>query len=263
MVSDEGACRIWWAGGVRVAVQVDHVGRHVVGQVEQRRWYGFWDYGDVMHTYDPRRHQWRYDVGGFAWDNSELSTDIWLWHYFLHSGRADVFRLAEAMTRHTGEVDVHHIGPFAPLGTRHGVQHWGDSAKQLRIATAVNRRYYYYLTGDERVGDLMREHDGQRIPAIVFTKGGTEAINIVAAGSVAERTEPAPHDTFCAVIGNCRRILGEIATQFWRRWHQQLMCIYTELNTIFFIEYLCINSTQTQVGRYKVFLRSITCIPDF
>ena len=35
--------------------------------------------------------------------------------------------------------------------------HWGCSAKQLRISTAQNRRYYYYLTADERVGDLMRE----------------------------------------------------------------------------------------------------------
>ncbi len=128
-----------------------------LGQREERRWYGFWNYGDVMHTYDADRHEWRYDVGGFAWDNSELSTDIWLWLFFLKSGRADVFRFAEAMTRHTGEVDVHHIGRFAPLGSRHNVQHWGCSAKQLRISTAINRRYYYYLTGDERVGDLMRE----------------------------------------------------------------------------------------------------------
>jgi hypothetical protein len=37
------------------------------------------------------------------------------------------------------------------------VLHWGCSAKQLRISTAMNRRFYYYLTGDERVGDLMRE----------------------------------------------------------------------------------------------------------
>jgi hypothetical protein len=124
-------------------------------QVEDRKWYGFWDYGDVMHTYDNQRHVWRYDVGGYAWDNSELSTDIWLWHYFLHTGRADVFRMAEAMTRHTGEVDVHHIGPFAPLGSRHNVQHWGDSAKQLRISTVINRRFMYYLTADERIGDLM------------------------------------------------------------------------------------------------------------
>lgn len=127
------------------------------GEVEQRKWYGFWDYGDVMHTYDGDRHVWRYDVGGYAWDNSELSTDLWLWYYFLRSGRADVFRMAEAMTRHTGEVDVHHLGPFAPLGSRHNVQHWGDSAKQLRVSTAANRRFLYYLTADERTGDLLRE----------------------------------------------------------------------------------------------------------
>jgi hypothetical protein len=127
------------------------------GQQDQRRWYGFWNYGDVMHTYDFDRHEWRYDVGGFAWDNSELATDVWLWMYFLRTGRADAFRFAEAMTRHTGEVDVHHIGKFAPLGSRHNVQHWGCSAKQLRISTALNRRFYYFLTADERVGDLMRE----------------------------------------------------------------------------------------------------------
>lgn len=126
-------------------------------QVEQRKWYGFWDYGDVMHSYDTTRHVWRYDVGGFAWDNSELSTEIWLWHYFLHSGRADVFRFAEAMTHHVGEVDVHHIGRFSPLGSRHNVQHWGDSAKQLRISTVLNRRFLYYLTADERLGDLLHE----------------------------------------------------------------------------------------------------------
>jgi hypothetical protein len=127
------------------------------GQQDQRGWYGFWNFGDVMHSYDFDRHVWKYDVGGFAWDNSELSTDIWLWLYFLRTGRADVFRFAEAMTRHTGEVDVHHLGRFAPLGSRHNVMHWGCSAKQLRISTALNRRYYYFLSADERVGDLMRE----------------------------------------------------------------------------------------------------------
>lgn len=126
-------------------------------QQQQRRWYGFWDYGDVMHTYDPDRHVWRYDVGGYAWDNSELSPDLWLWSSYLRSGRADVFRFAEAMTRHTGEVDVYHLGRFKHLGTRHNVQHWGDSAKQLRISTPAYRRFYYYLTADERVGDLMRD----------------------------------------------------------------------------------------------------------
>jgi hypothetical protein len=127
------------------------------GQQDQRGWYGFWNYGDVMHTYDFDRHEWRYDVGGFAWDNSELATDVWLWMYYLRTGRADAFRFAEAMTRHTGEVDVHHLGRFAPLGSRHNVQHWGCSAKQLRISTVLNRRFYYFLTADERISDLMRE----------------------------------------------------------------------------------------------------------
>lgn len=126
-------------------------------QQQQRRWYGFWDYGDVMHTYDPDRHVWRYDVGGYAWDNSELSPDLWLWYFYLRTGRADVFRFAEAMCRHTGEVDVYHAGRFAGLGTRHNVQHWGCSAKQLRISTVAYRRFFYYLTADERTGDLMDE----------------------------------------------------------------------------------------------------------
>lgn len=134
-----------------------------VGQREQRRWYGFWDYGDVMHAYDPDRHQWRYDIGGYAWDNSELSPDLWLWLQFLRTDggkRADVFRFAEAMTRHTGEVDVYHLGRWKGLGTRHNVQHWGCSAKQLRISSAVYRRPYYYLTADERTGDLLHELAG-------------------------------------------------------------------------------------------------------
>lgn len=126
-------------------------------QVEQRRWYGFWNYGDVMHSYDGDRHEWRYDIGGYAWANSELSPDLWLWYSFLRSGRADIFRLAEAMTRHTGEVDVCHIGPYKGFGTRHGVQHWADSSKQPRVSNAAYRRIYYYLTADERVGDLMRD----------------------------------------------------------------------------------------------------------
>ncbi|GGR79842.1 hypothetical protein GCM10010269_18910 [Streptomyces humidus] len=139
----------------RIEDHLDFLFTYYKDQVEQRRWYGFWDYGDVMHTYDAVRHQWRYDIGGYAWDNSELSPDIWLWMAYLRSGRADIFRFAEAMTRHTGEVDVYHLGQWAGLGTRHGVQHYADSAKQQRIANTTYRRYYYFLTADERVGDLM------------------------------------------------------------------------------------------------------------
>ncbi|MER6072507.1 Tat pathway signal sequence domain protein [Streptomyces sp. NPDC001817] len=139
----------------KIEDHLDFLFTYYKDQVEQRRWYGFWDYGDFMHTYDTVRHQWRYDVGGYAWDNSELSPDLWLWYAYLRSGRSDLFRFAEALTRHTGEVDVYHLGTWAGLGTRHGVQHFGDSAKQQRIANTTYRRFYYFLTADERVGDLM------------------------------------------------------------------------------------------------------------
>ncbi len=139
----------------KVEAKLDFLINYYLKEVEQRHWYGFWDFGDIMHTYDDDRHCWRYDVGGFAWDNSELSPDLWIWMSFLRTGRADIFRFAEAMIKHTTDVDSYHAGPFKLLGTRHGVQHWGDSAKQLRISTAIYRRFYYYLTANERIGDCL------------------------------------------------------------------------------------------------------------
>jgi len=125
------------------------------GQVDEREWYGFWHYGDVMHTYDSDRHTWRYDVGGFAWDNAELGTDAMLWYAFLRSGDPATFRLARAMTQHVSEVDVHHSGRFAGLGSRHNVMHWGDGAKEARVSESFTKRFSYYLTADGWQGDLM------------------------------------------------------------------------------------------------------------
>jgi RNase P/RNase MRP subunit p29 len=137
--------------------QLDSAFKFYDRAVDEHRWYGFWNYGDVMHTYDPSRHVWRYDIGGFAWANTELAPNNWLWYSFLRTGRADIFRMAEAMTRHTGEVDAYHIGEMKGLGTRHNVSHWGCGAKEARVGQAAWKRFYYYLTTDERSGDLMRE----------------------------------------------------------------------------------------------------------
>lgn len=142
---------------IRVEERLDAYIHFYQKAIEQHKWYGLWNYGDVMHAYDPVRHTWRYDVGGFAWDNTELASNMWLWYNFLRTGRADIWRMAEAMTRHTGEVDVYHIGPNAGLGNRHNVSHWGCGAKEARISQAAWNRFYYYLTTDERSGDLMTE----------------------------------------------------------------------------------------------------------
>lgn len=130
-------------------------------QADQRKWYGFWNYGDVMHNYDFTRHDWRYDIGGWAWNNIELAPNVLLWVSFLRTGREDYWTMAEAMEKHASEVDVHHIGRFAPLGSRHNVTHWGDGCKQPRIEYAAMKRYLYYLTGgDALTGDLMTEQIG-------------------------------------------------------------------------------------------------------
>jgi hypothetical protein len=126
-------------------------------QREQWRWYGFWHYGDFMHTYDPQRHCWHYDRGGSAWDNTELGADIWPWLMYLRSGRGEWFRFAEAMTRHVGEVDVFHAGAWTGQGSRHNVVHWGCPCKEPRASQAGPKRFMHYLTADERCRDLLDE----------------------------------------------------------------------------------------------------------
>ena len=123
--------------------QLDQLFDFYKNEIEARKWYGLFDYGDVMHTYDPIRHCWRYDMGGFAWQNTELVPTYWLWLYFLRTGREDVFTVAEAMSRHCSEVDFYHFGPMAGIGSRHNVRHWGCSCKEPRVSMAGHHRVYY------------------------------------------------------------------------------------------------------------------------
>lgn len=126
-------------------------------EIKQREWYGFWNYGDIMHSYDETRHQWFYDLGGYAWQNTELVPNLWLWYSFFRTTDASIFRMVEAMTRHNSEVDRYHFGPYQGLGSRHNVSHWGCGCKELRISMAHLYQYYYYLTADERMKDLLDE----------------------------------------------------------------------------------------------------------
>jgi len=125
-------------------------------QVDSRSWYGYWHYGDFMHSYSAARHVWHYDWGGHAWDNTELGVPLWLWYSFLRTGRGDLFRLAEAHTRNTSETNVYSIGPMAGLGSRHNVVKWGCGSKEARISQCAHWRPFYYLTTDERIGDIMK-----------------------------------------------------------------------------------------------------------
>lgn len=124
-------------------------------EIKQRSWYGYWNYGDFMHTYDSVRNQWYYDMGGYAWHNTELVPNIWLGYSFLRSGRQDIFKMAEAMARHTSEVDRYHFGEYAGLGSRHNVSHWGCGCKEARISMAGLHKYYYFLTADDRMREVL------------------------------------------------------------------------------------------------------------
>lgn len=137
--------------------QLDQAVQFYQKEVEQRNWYGLFNYGDFMHTYDKERHQWRYDMGGYAWDNTELVPTLWLWLAFMRTGNPEIFTLAEKLTRHASEVDVYHMGKYKGLGSRHNVRHWGCPCKEARIAMAAHHRYYYYMTGDHRLEDIFEE----------------------------------------------------------------------------------------------------------
>lgn len=143
--------------GAWMEYQLEHAFLYYKQEIENRNWYGLFDYGDVMHTYDPVRHTWKYDIGGYAWQNTELVPTYWLWLYFLRTGREDVYTVAEAMSRHVSEVDLYHFGPLKGLGSRHNVRHWGCPCKEPRIAMAGHSRFLYYLTGDRRLRDIFEE----------------------------------------------------------------------------------------------------------
>lgn len=137
--------------------QIDKAIAFYEKEVEERHWYGIYDYGDVMHTYDAFRHVWRYDIGGYAWQNTELMPTMWLWLAFLRTGRSNILKLAEAMSRHAADVDTYHLGALKGLGTRHGVRHWGCPCKEIRIGMAGHYRFHYYLLCDRRMEDVFED----------------------------------------------------------------------------------------------------------
>ncbi|MCY4543638.1 MAG: hypothetical protein OXD39_00255, partial [Gemmatimonadetes bacterium] len=127
--------------------------------IQLGRWYGYLDYGDVRATWDEEEDDWM-DRGRWGWCNSEWDPRHAIWVQYLRTGDPRYYGLAEAMTRHSMDVDTCHWHPFRPYMVggcyRHGVGHFSDEpcASHTFIDNWMD---YYHLTGDGRTLEVLRE----------------------------------------------------------------------------------------------------------
>jgi hypothetical protein len=134
-------------------------------------WYGMFDYGDVKVTFDGTR--WS------NWGHNEPAQDFEIWLQFMRTGDPRYFDAAQALSRHTMDVDNTHwpAGPrylgdtnypldywnsrTAPaatkwlgIGRRHSAQHW-----QHALSAHVWVQGWladYYLAADHRALEVAR-----------------------------------------------------------------------------------------------------------
>ena len=124
----------------------------LIRNIQLGRWYGFFDWGDALVTWEQEANDWRF-YGRWGWCNSEWDPRHGVWIQYLRTGEADYFQLGESMTRHSVDVDTCHFHPFRPYMVggcfRHSTDHFGDEPSTSH--TFVDGWMdYYYLTGDLR-----------------------------------------------------------------------------------------------------------------
>ena len=135
-------------------------------------WYGMFDYGDQKNIFF--REDW------FRWQNNEPAIDFMYWLQFMRSGDSKYYLAAEAMSRHTMDVDNVHwptdapyygdtndaldywqweskeskANPYLGIGRRHANQHW--VALLSAHVWLEGWLASYYLTGYHRGLDIAR-----------------------------------------------------------------------------------------------------------
>lgn len=135
-------------------------------------WYGMFDFGDQKNSFF--REDW------YRWQNNEPAIDYMYWLQFMRTGNSKYYHAAEAMSRHTMDVDNVHwptdpkyfgdtnesrdwfehaaknttANPYLGVGRRHAQQHWVAllSAHVWLEGWATS----YYLTGYHRGLDIVR-----------------------------------------------------------------------------------------------------------
>ncbi len=127
--------------------------------IQLGRWYGYLNYGDVLVDWDDLEDDWKFQ-GRWGWCNSEWDPRHAIWIQYLRTGDPNYYGLGEAMTRHSMDVDTCHWHPFRPYMVggcyRHSIDHFSDEpcASHTFIDNWMD---YYYLTGDGRTLEAIRE----------------------------------------------------------------------------------------------------------
>ena len=127
--------------------------------IQLSRWYGYLNYGDALVDWDDAEDDWKFQ-GRWGWCNSEWDPRHAIWIQYLRTGDPCYYALAEAMTRHSMDVDTCHWHPFRPYMVggcyRHSVNHFSDEpcASHTFIDNWMD---YYCLTGDGRALEAIRE----------------------------------------------------------------------------------------------------------
>lgn len=134
-------------------------------------WYGMFNYGDGKTYY--------YNGHWVQWTNNEPTVDFMLWTNFMRTGDPKYFELAQAMSRHTMDVDNVHwpkkrtyygqindaidfwdfedepeSTPYLGIGRRHAAEHWYS----LLSAHVWIQGWIadYYLAGDHRALEVAK-----------------------------------------------------------------------------------------------------------
>ncbi len=134
-------------------------------------WYGMFDYGDVKNYF--------FNYNWVQWANNEPAMDYQWWLNFMRSGNPDYYNMAQAMSRHTMDVDNTHwprprwyrgdtnrsldafeyemqdpISPYVGIGRRHSMQQW--TSKLSAHVWVQGWLASYYLDGYHRGLDVAR-----------------------------------------------------------------------------------------------------------
>ena len=137
---------------------------------EHFRWYGMFDYGDLQQCFQNVHHhgRWESDYGRWGWFNGDASGNkpyAALMTHFLRTRRRDIFDFYEAEILHIIDVDTVNSEEYPwndegwrdmrGCGHRHNAQHWAC----FFVGSRAMRTHYfaelYYLTGDERLRDVL------------------------------------------------------------------------------------------------------------